>query len=580
MGRGRIADPDTPYRMAEHKLGKYTYAATYPTKDGRRICRHWGRLDDDKEFQPNADFLLLPPAEREKFIYPEDWKLTALKRLPSHRGPGRTAYVEVDRDRLYGHIWLLEQLAAQLKLRSDLERIFEGNTELVDAVLSLAMYSIVLEKAFSHMASAQEDIRFPASQKLTASAITKLAQRITEKNRMDLFALRQKRAPKGNVCAVDSTSRAGCGHTLTDMTWGKSKDHLLLAQTSEVVAYSLTQHEPLYYRTFAGNTPDCRSLRVILEELRHAGFSDFVMVTDRGYETEYNITMCVLKKQRLLTAAQAGRKKIRAKVEELCAGEGDPTDRMQWLPEQKVYAKQFSLEWKATGRGGKTIVADNLRLNLFFDMDMRQDQVVALERAVSQQREALQKMVDEKQAMSNRQRRRYPYFEVVRNKETNVVESFCRKDSAYRRAKQKCGFFAFLTLGLDWSAEQTLKTYRLRDEQESYFHSMKDKINADRQHCWSDRSMHGRRFIEFVALILVSRLNYAWASSEKLRKLFPTVDDLLTEMSRIHYVEHSHREGIITPFIGKQLHVCEELGFAVPKGCEPIYMKSRTRKKK
>ena len=569
--------------MVAHKVGKYTYAATYAVEGEnvrKQVCRHWGQLNDEKEFEPNTRFLLLPPEERKKFVFPQDWKLTALERLPSHRGPGRPTYVEVHRNRLYGHIWLLEQLSEQLDLRQDLERVFDGNLELVDIILSLAMYAIVLNKAFSHMADAQEDIRFPTSRSLTPTVITRVSQSITEQNRMDLFALRQSHAPKNNVCAVDSTSRSGWGSTLTDMTWGKSKDHLLLAQTSEVVAYSLTQHEPLYYRTFAGNTPDCRSLRTILEELRHAGFSNFIMVTDRGYETDYNVTLCVLKKQRLLTAAQVRRKRFQPILDALYAAGDDPTDQMEWLPEQKVYGRQFELDWKVTGRGGKAVKADNLRLTLFYDMHKRREEVEALECVVYGQRSALQKMVDEHQAMSDRQRRRYSFFEVVRNKETKEVESFTRKEATYQRAKHRCGFFAFLTLGLDWSVEKILTTYRLREEQESYFHSMKDKIGADRQHCWTDRTMHGRRFIEFVALILVSHLNYVWANSEKLRKLFPTVDHLLTEMSRIHYVEHSHRERIITPFIGKQIDVCQELDLAVPKGCEPIYIKSRKRNPK
>ena len=576
MGRGRTLNPQTPYRMREHKTGKYSYAATYPSEtDGvkKRACRHWGRLKDGKLFQPNIEFLNLTPAEREKFIFPDDWDLSELKKLASHRGPGRPAYAQVDQDRLYGHVWLLEQLAVQLHLRSDLEQVFEGNMEMVDAVLSLAMYSIVMDKSFSHMADAQEDVRFPASRKLTSSVITRLSQAITEQNRMDLFTLRRMRAPKNNVCAVDSTSRCGWGNTLTNMTWGKSKEHLLLAQTSEVVAYSLTQHEPLYYRTFAGNTPDCRSLRVILEELRHAGFHDYIMVTDRGYETAENITLCILKGQKLLTAAQVGRRKFRDKVAELYAEGADPTDRMEWLPEQKVYAKQFSLEWKATGRGGRVVTAENLKLSVYCDMRKKQDQVEALECKVHMQREALQKMMDEKQPLPDRERRSYRFFNVTRNKETLVVEAFTRRDSAYQRAKRECGFFGFVTLGLDWNAKKTLTTYRLRDEQESYFHNMKDRIHADRQHCWSNRSMHGRRFIEFTALILVSRLNYAWSNSAKLRKLFPTVDHLLTEMSRIHCVEHTHRTQIITPFIGKQVEVCREFGFDIPKGCEPLYVK-------
>lgn len=563
--------------MTTHKMGKYVYAATYSPSTGttgRRSCKHWGRLQDGNLFQPNTEFLLLDPEERDKYIFPDEWDLTALKRMPSHRGPGRPAYVEVHRDRLYGHIWLLEQLADKLELRDDLVQVFHGNEELTDAVLSLAMYSIVARKSFSHMADTQEDVRFPAAQTLTPSVITRLSQAITEQNRMDLFVLRQMHAPKDNICAVDSTSRSGWGNTLADMTWGKSKEHLLLAQTSEVVAYSLTLHEPLYYRTLAGNTPDCRSLRVILEELRHAGFHQYIMVTDRGYETDENISLCIQKKQKLLTAAHVGCKKLRAKVNELCADGNDPTNNMEWIPEQKVYAKQFELDWKTTGRGGKTLSAKNLRLSLFCDMEKRKEQIETLELKVHLQRAALQKMVDEEKALSDKQRRRYSYFEVTRNKQTKVVEGFSRKESTYLQAKRLCGFFAFMTLDLAWDPEQVLTTYRLRDEQENYFHNMKDKIHADRQRCWSNRSMHGRRFIEFVALVLVSRLNYAWASSEKLRKLFPTVDHLLTEMSRIHCVEHTHRERIITPFIGKQIEICLELGLTIPSGCEPLYMRA------
>lgn len=585
MPRGRPADPDTPYRMFAHKNGKYTYVATCRPKgaDGsarsnHSLC-HWGRLDDDRVFRPNNNYLLLSPAERDRFIFPPEWDISGVRQLPSHRGPGRTAYVAADQDRLYGHIWLLEKLADSLGVLSDLERVFERNREKAQDVLSLAIYSIVSDKAFSRMSDIQEVMCFPTSRKLTPCVITRITQSITEQNRMDLFRLRQSRAGKGNLCAVDSTTRPGYGHMLADMAWGHSKDHLSLAQTSEVVVYSLTRHEPLYYRTFAGNMPDCRGLRTILGELDHSGLQSSILVTDRGYAVDSNLKLCIQKKQRLLSAVQVEQRRFRSSIQAVLAESGDPSDHMEWISKIGCYARQFDLKASVTGRHGAVIEADRLKLTLCYSLEKRKNEVALFEDEIHRQQTILENMKEKQMALPSSDLRRFPCFSVVRNKETKVVESFERKEAVYRWKKQLCGFFGFVTLGLDYDARQTVTTYRLRDEQEKYFHSMKDKIHAERQRCWTEASMHGRRFIEFVALILVSRLNDTWSNSEVLRSAFKTVDSILTEMSRIHCVEHQHREKIITPFVGRQLTICEVFGYPVPNGCQPIYIKSQTRKK-
>ena len=102
---------------------------------------------------------------------------------------------------------------------------------------------------------------------------------------MDLFRLRAGRLGKNAVLAVDSTSRSAYCRSLADIHWGKNKDHLPLKQTVEVVAYTLTGHMPVYYRSFPGNTPDSRSLQTILADLKHTGFKEIILLTDRGYES-------------------------------------------------------------------------------------------------------------------------------------------------------------------------------------------------------------------------------------------------------------------------------------------------------
>lgn len=98
--------------------------------------------------------------------------------------------------------------------------------------------------------------------------ITRLTQSITEKDRQALLRLRSERIGKMELCAVDSTSRSAYGNSLADIRWGHNKESIALAQTNEVVVYTLSNHMPIYYRSFPGNIPDSRTMSVIQSDLR------------------------------------------------------------------------------------------------------------------------------------------------------------------------------------------------------------------------------------------------------------------------------------------------------------------------
>ena len=51
----------------------------------------------------------------------------------------------------------------------------------------------------------------------------------------------------------------------------------------------------------------------------------------------------------------------------------DP-EGMTWLPEQKLYARQYDLELELRSRGGRTVTSDRLKLNLYFDPRRRSEE--------------------------------------------------------------------------------------------------------------------------------------------------------------------------------------------------------------
>ena len=113
----RPIDPDAQYRIKPHVTKGYMYASTQPSYidslTGKKKYHyiHWGTLDSGHKFYPGTAFYMVSPEERERLIFPENWDISEAKKLAGLRAPGRPAYTGEAQNRLYGDIWLLEQVA-------------------------------------------------------------------------------------------------------------------------------------------------------------------------------------------------------------------------------------------------------------------------------------------------------------------------------------------------------------------------------------------------------------------------------------------------------------------------------------
>ena len=575
----RPVNPDSQYTVKPHQVGSHLYASTQPWRvnpsTGRKEYRHqhWGTVID-MVFYPNARFLSLPRAERDRLIFPPNWNLDNVDGGAGAGRRGRPSYTGDAANRLYGHVWLLEEIAERTGIRDDLMAVFEGDRRKVDIVLTLAMFPYLTKFTFNRLERWQRTDRAPCDIPLTPSFITTFTQSITERHRLALLNLRAHRMDKDGLCAVDSTTRMAWGGSLADIRWGKNKERLPLPQTTEVVVYTLSRHMPVYYRTFPGNMNDARSLRIILVDMEHAGFADLIHVTDRGYESQRNLEQMILKGRKAVMCVKASLKM----VSDVINGMGDfavRPDCMEIDPDSKLYMAQFPLEYKVKGNGGCVKSAERMRLNLYFDPVRRSSELVGLDIAVKEQREELDRMMREKEEVADIRdaREEFRFFRLDIDAASHRLAGYELDRAKVASAKRLSGFFSLLTLGLDWDARTTLGHYGLRDEQEKYFEQMKDQMAADRQRNWSEDGKTGRLFVLFVSLILSSYVRHVWKSTG-LRKKFASSLEILDEMRPIRCIEHPKRARVITPFIGRQLEICEAFGFTPPENCGKDY-KSR-----
>ena len=573
----RPVDPDVQYRIKPHVTHGYTYASTRsPRIDpdaGKKKYPyiHWGTVNEDMKFIPGTPFYLATPEERARLVFPEEWDMSAAENLAGLRKPGRPAYYGDCQNRLYGDIWLLEQIATKIGIRQDLEAVFGGNHETVDDIMTLAMFPYITKFTYNRVARWQLVAGAPSSRPLTSKAITLLTQSITEQHRMDLLRLRAARLGKDELCAVDTTSRSVYGGSLADIHWGKNKDHLPLEQSMEVVVYTLSNHMPVYYRTFPGNMPDSRGLDVVLLDLEHAGFKELILITDRGYESLRNLEKYILRGQSMIMCVKSGQGDALKAIKELGEFGGRP-DGMAIDPYARIYHKQYEIDYEVKSTGQATRKSDRLKLNLYFDPIRRGLELMELDITLSFQEASLSELLKCKGVFCDAAtiKRDYSYYKVSFDPSTLVITSYALDEKKVEKTQRLCGFFAIMTHGTDYSAMEAFNTYCLRDEQEKFFQQMKSQMVADRQRNWSEEGKTGRLFILFVSLILSSWMRHMWKST-RLRELFSSSLEILDEMRPIRLIEHTHRTKAITPFVGAQVDICEEFGIEIPEGCAPTY---------
>lgn len=581
----RPADPKSPYRVSIHPNNGYRYASTQPArvnpKTGKREYRHihWGTVSEDLKFMPGKNYLLATPEERAKLIFPDSWDLSELDQL-FPQGKSKDLVKEgQDENRLYGDIWLLEQIAEKTGLQADLRNLFDGDQNRVDTVMTLAIYLLCGQETYHQLASWQRIAKTPCSRPLPSSFITRFTQSITEQDRMDFLRLRAKRLRDDELCAVDSTSCSSYGSSLADIHYGKNKEHLPLPQTLEVVVYTLDGHMPVYYRSFAGNTPDSRSLAVILADLEQAGFQRLVLITDRGYESIRNLELYILRGQRMIMGTKIGQKHVRKVIDDF-GDFGHHPEEMQVDPEERIYYLQKDLDYQIEDADGQLTQADRLKLNLYFDPMRRGNELTDLDIALTTQKRALESILQNQEPLDDDEtlKRVYRFYQLQYDPEDRRLQGFSLDEKKVARCRREAGFFANTTHGLDIDAMSANRHYRLRDEQEKYFAMMKGALGSNRQRTSTESGKIGRAFILFCAQIMGCYLSHI--RKTKLSEHFDSIADILNEMRPIRCIEHPHTKAYITPFVGKQVAICEAFGFDIPEGCAPEYVVRKSNKGK
>ena len=609
----RTKDPLTPYRVGQHFDKGYHYAYVQrditcdEANERKRRKQLLGTVGKGNEFLPNDKFRLMPIEERRKLIFPEDWDLRLIQEMdPGYDYRHRRFMKEVAREesatsatisegicgispseqeeeqynnRFYGDIWLLEEILKSKGVVDDLLDVFNGDVGMTNDVLTLSLYpSLTGGQAYYRLEKWQNITYTPSMHRLKSDYITRLMQVITENHRAKLISRRLARQPQGTLAACDSTTVSSYGRCLADIRWGNNKDREDLPCVVEVVVYCLATHEPVYYRTFPGFTSDISTIRTIIRDLKEFGLTDLIVITDRGYCSNENIGYFVKNQLPFITCSKAGQSPVIDVLQKIIYDKyGLPMD-MQYDEKAKLYYRQFPVDpYRIMLSDGTSVEAKGIVVNAYLDIRKRAEQLDMLRRKIALEDELLRKhqsgeivLPDTLQGM----RKALPHYSVSVDKKTEVI-TFTRNDNKIEKDAAPCGFFSSLMyLQGAKTAMEAYHEYKLRDEQEKYFFTMKDIMAGDTTISYSEEARKGRDFVLFVGLIAMSWIRYKWAATD-MRRMFRSSEDILDAMRPIRYCTYSDGSDHITTFTAQQISICDYLEVQPPKNCMSVINQRR-----
>lgn len=454
----------------------------------------------------------------------------------------------------YGATYLLESFADEMGLTHDLKQCFPDTYQ---KLLSIAFFLILEDNNplyrfekwhLTHKHPYGQDIASPRSSEFFAS--------ITDDQVTQFLRLQAKRRVEEEYWAYDSSSISSYSETLNQVQWGKNKEYDKLPQINLLLVFGEKSGLPFYYRKLAGNIPDSKTVKHLLEDLDILGFGKTKLVMDRGFYSEGNINSLYREHVKFLVGVKLSLKFIKKHLDEVYDDIRMFTNYDEGIA---TYGYTVSAEWDySQERPYKgDIIKDKRRIYIhyYYSIEKGADDEQVFDKRIAELCSELQegKLVEEhKKAYAQ-------FFEV---KDTPVRgRRVCHKEEEIKAARRYFGYFALIT-NEKMDAFMALHLYRMKDIVEKAFGNIKERLNLRRLLVKSEKNLDGKIFTEFVALILISHLDHKMKEANLYRTY--SMQQLLDRLDVLECFEDEGHKLRIGELMNKQADIYEALGVALP----------------
>ena len=456
--------------------------------------------------------------------------------------------------RLYcGATYLLEAFADRIGLTADLKQCFPSDYK---KLLSIAFFLILEDNnPLYRFEKWNLTHKHPYGRDITSPRSSEFFESITNEQVVEFFRLQAKRRVQEEYWAYDCSSISSYSETLNQVQWGKNKENDMLPQINLLLVFGEKSGLPFYYRKLAGNIPDSKTVKHLLEDLNILGFDITKFVMDKGFYSEENINGFYREHIKFLVGVKLRLTFIKQHLDEVY---DDIRMFTNYAEEINTYGYTVSTEWdysqKRPYKGD--VIKDKRRLYIhyYYSIDKGAEEERAFDKRIA-------KLYSELKQGTLVEAHKLAYAQFFEVKETARRRQVYYKEEEIRAARRYLGYFALIT-NEKMDAFTALHLYRMKDVVEKAFSNIKERLNMRRFLSKSERNLDGKIFVEFIALILISYFDHQM----KERRLYDqySMQQLLDNLDVIECFENEHYAPRIGELLNKQIEIYKALGVPPP----------------
>lgn len=511
----KVDIPVVPGKLVRKNRGGHTYIEyeydriydpvkqyTYPKRASI------GRVDpeDPTRMTPNENFLkYFPDAEVSEEIDRSD----------------RSPYLNI------GPYVVLHKLIQDCKLKEILSEYMDDKD--VGFLLDLACYSIIAENNAGQYYPdyAYDHALFTPDMKIyTDSKVSDFLQKLKPEQSVGFLNSWNKSRNKRQKIYIsyDSTNKNCQAGDIDLVEYGNAKTDEGLPIFNYSVACDAANREPLFYELYPGSINNVSQLTCMIDKAHGYGYRKLGFILDRGYFSRKNLVYMEQNGYSFLIMVKGMKEFISSAIME---NQGCfENSRAKYIDRYDVYGttvKRFLYEGDQKKRN----------IHIYFSDGRAYSEKQEIKQKIRRLKEYLNKCVGKECAPFGPEILRYFYLHYEKDGKTLKLAE--ENTAAVEKELSLAGYFAIVSSD-NMTAREAIELYKSRDVSEKLFRSDKSYLGNKSMRIYGENALFSKVFIQFIALILRSRIYTALKEKcEKMLKRpnYMTVPAALKELEKI-----------------------------------------------
>ena len=511
----KVDIPVVPGKLVRKNRGGHTYIEyeydriydlvkqyTYPKRASI------GRVDpeDPTRMTPNENFLkYFPDAEIPEEIDRSD----------------RSPYLNI------GTYVVLHKLIQDCKLKEILDEYMDEKD--TGFLLDLACYSIIEENNAGQYYPdyAYEHALFTPDMKIyTDSKVSDFLHGLKPEQSVGFLNSWNKSKNKRQkiYLSYDSTNKNCQAGDIDLVEYGNAKADAGLPTFNYSVACDSANRTPLFYELYSGSLNDVSQLIYMIDKAQGYGYRNIGFILDRGYFSKKNLAYMDQNGYSFLIMVKGMKDFISGIIEENQGG--FENSRGKYVDRYDVYGttvKRFLCEGDTKKRN----------FHIYYSDGKAYSEKQEIKQRIRRLKKYLDSCVGKECVPFGPEIGKY--FHLNYEKDGKTLKLAEENTSAVEKELSLAGYFAIVSSD-NMTAREAIELYKSRDASEKLFCSDKSYLGNKSMRVHSDEALSSKVFIQFIALILRSRIYTALKEkSEKMLKKpnYLTVPAALKELEKI-----------------------------------------------